>query len=141
MKVSYVLGVREILSLLKEDNVLADLKSGARGAPKMSGEQLAQLQQFGEMVNPLRGLKDKKFSMKRNLKQHIYNNHKEKEGDKESKSVKDSSTKNKESKKGKENNISQKKTIAKQDKPGNPTKKKSAEVLGWVQKVEWTKVD
>ena len=62
MKVSYVLGVREILSLLKEENVLADLKSGARGAPKMSGEQLTQLQQFGEMVNPLRELKDKNSS-------------------------------------------------------------------------------
>ena len=72
---------------------------------------------------------DKTFSMKRNLKQHIYNNHKEeKEGTKERKSKKDNSTKNKESKKGKENNISQKKSTTKKEKPGNPTKK-NAEVL------------
>ena len=62
MQVSFVLGVREILSLLKEENVLADLKSGTRGAPKMSGEQLTQLQQFGEIVNPLRELKEKNSS-------------------------------------------------------------------------------
>jgi len=61
-KVSYVLGVREILALLKEEKVLADLKSGTRGAPKMTGEQLAQLQQFGEIVNPLNELKDNKGS-------------------------------------------------------------------------------
>ena len=57
-----MLGVREILALLKEEKVLADLKSGTRGAPKMTGEQLAQLQQFGEIVNPLTELKDNKSS-------------------------------------------------------------------------------
>ena len=71
---------------------------------------------------------DKTFSMKRNLKQHIYNNHKEKEGTKEGKSKKESSTKNKEPKKGKENNVTQKKTTTKKEKPGNPNKK-NTEVL------------
>ena len=67
MQVSYVLGVREILALLKEEKVLADLKSGARGAPKMSGEQLAQLQQFGEIVNPLNELRDKSSSFSKQV--------------------------------------------------------------------------
>ena len=62
-----MLGVREILSLLKEEKVLADLKSGARGAPKMSGEQLAQLQQFGEIVNPLSELRDKSSSFNKQV--------------------------------------------------------------------------
>ena len=62
-----MLGVREILSLLKEEKVLADLKSGARGAPKMSGEQLAQLQQFGEIVNPLNELRDKSSSFSKQV--------------------------------------------------------------------------
>ena len=62
-----MLGVREILSLLKEEKVLADLKSGARGAPKMSGEQLAQLQQFGEIVNPLTELRDKSSSFNKQV--------------------------------------------------------------------------
>ena len=64
---SYVLGVREILSLLKEEKVLADLKSGARGAPKLSGEQLVQLQQFGEIVNPLNELRDKNSSFSKQV--------------------------------------------------------------------------
>ena len=72
---------------------------------------------------------DKTFSMKRNLKQHIYNNHKEKEGTKDGKLKKDSSTKSKDSKKGKENNISQKKAATKQKNPGNSNKKKNPEVL------------
>ena len=54
-----MLAVKEILTSLKDEKVLADLKSGARGAPKMSGEQLSQLQQFGELVNPLSELKVK----------------------------------------------------------------------------------
>ena len=72
---------------------------------------------------------DKTFSMKRNLKQHIYNNHKEKEGTKEIKSKKDNSVKKKDSKKGKENNSSLKKTPVKKEKPANPNKKKNVEVL------------
>ena len=62
-----MLGVREILSLLKEEKVLADLKSGTRGAPKMSGEQLSQLQQFGEIVNPLNELRDKSNSFSKQV--------------------------------------------------------------------------
>ena len=72
---------------------------------------------------------DKTFSMKRNLKQHIYTNHKEKEEVKEGKSKKESSTKKKEPKKGKENNVSQKKDTPKKEKPGNQNKKKNGEVL------------
>ena len=62
-----MLAVREILSLLREETVLADLKSGARGAPKMTGEQLVQLQQFAEIVNPLTELKDKSSSFNKQV--------------------------------------------------------------------------
>jgi len=57
-KVTYVLALKEILSLLKDERVLDDLKSGAEGAPKITKEQLEQLQQFEELVNPLRELRD-----------------------------------------------------------------------------------
>ena len=55
---TYVLALKEILSLLKDERVLDDLKSGAEGAPKITKEQLEQLQQFEELVNPLRELRD-----------------------------------------------------------------------------------
>ena len=54
--------VREILSLLKDEKVLADLRSGAQGAPKMSEEQLAKLLQFGEIVDPHSEMWDKRSS-------------------------------------------------------------------------------
>jgi len=58
-KVTYVLALKEILYSLKNERVLDDLKTGAGGAPKLSREQLAQLQQFGELVNPWGELRDK----------------------------------------------------------------------------------
>ena len=56
---TYVLALKEILSSLNNDRVVEDLKSGTSGAPKLSEDQLAQLQQFGELVNPLRELREK----------------------------------------------------------------------------------
>jgi len=54
IKVNYVLAVREILSALLEEGVLEDLESGSNGAPKLSADQLAQLQQFQELSTPNR---------------------------------------------------------------------------------------
>ena len=51
---NYVLAVREILSALLEEGVLEDLESGSNGAPKLSADQLAQLQQFQELSTPNR---------------------------------------------------------------------------------------
>lgn len=53
------MALKEILSSLNNDRVVEDLKSGTSGAPKLSEDQLAQLQQFGELVNPLRELREK----------------------------------------------------------------------------------
>jgi len=58
-KVTYVLAMKEILSELKDERVQEDLKSGTGGAPKLSKEQLTQLQQFGELVSPQRELRDR----------------------------------------------------------------------------------
>ena len=44
-----MLALKEILSLLKDERVLDDLKSGAEGAPKITKEQLEQLQYELEM--------------------------------------------------------------------------------------------
>ena len=57
-KVAYVMAVKEILSTLQEDGVMADFKSGSNGAPKLSGDQLSQLQQFCGLVTPDRELKE-----------------------------------------------------------------------------------
>ena len=57
-KVAYVLGVKEVLSTLQEDQVMADLKSGGGGAPKLTADQLSQLQQFSALVTPDRDVKE-----------------------------------------------------------------------------------
>merc|ERR1719431_1220420 len=54
IKVNYVLSVREVLSALLEDGVLEDLEGGNNGAPKLSADQLSQLQQFQELATPNR---------------------------------------------------------------------------------------
>jgi len=54
IKVNYVLSVREVLSALLEEGVLEDLEGGTNGAPKLSAEQLNQLQQFQELATPNR---------------------------------------------------------------------------------------
>eukprot|EP00092_Neocalanus_flemingeri_P013843 GFUD01014934.1.p1 GENE.GFUD01014934.1~~GFUD01014934.1.p1 ORF type:complete len:703 (-),score=275.86 GFUD01014934.1:953-3061(-) len=54
VKVTYVLSVREVLSALLEEGVLEDLEAGSNGAPKLSAEQLTQLQQFQELATPNR---------------------------------------------------------------------------------------
>jgi len=53
-KVNYVLSVREILAALLEDGVIQDLEVGSNGAPKLSNDQLFQLQQFQELTTPNR---------------------------------------------------------------------------------------
>jgi len=58
-KVTYIMAVKEILSTILEEGVASDLKSGAAGAPKLSEEQLLQLQQFAQLVTPDREVKDK----------------------------------------------------------------------------------
>lgn len=54
IKVNYVLSVREVLSALLEEGVLEDLEAGSNGAPKLSADQLTQLQQFQELATPNR---------------------------------------------------------------------------------------
>jgi len=54
IKVNYVLSVREVLSALLEEGVLEDLEGGNNGAPKLSADQLSQLQQFQELATPNR---------------------------------------------------------------------------------------
>jgi len=54
VKVTYVLSVREVLSALLEEGVLEDLEAGSNGAPKLSNDQLSQLQQFQELATPNR---------------------------------------------------------------------------------------
>merc|ERR1712123_442741 len=46
--------VREVLSALLEEGVLEDLEAGSNGAPKLSADQLTQLQQFQELATPNR---------------------------------------------------------------------------------------
>jgi len=58
-KVSYILAVKEILSSLQEEGVLADLKAGSNGAPKLTPDQLTQLQQLAQLVSPDREVKEK----------------------------------------------------------------------------------
>jgi len=58
-KVTYIMAVKEILSTILEEGVASDLKAGASGAPKVSEEQLSQLQQFAQLVTPDREVKDK----------------------------------------------------------------------------------
>ena len=58
-QVTYIMAVKEILSTILEEGVASDLKSGAAGAPKLSEEQLLQLQQFAQLVTPDREVKDK----------------------------------------------------------------------------------
>lgn len=53
-KVSYVLGVREVLNCLLEEGVLEDLKNGTNGAPQLTEEQLDQLEQFRQLATPNR---------------------------------------------------------------------------------------
>jgi len=54
IKVNYVLSVREVLSALLEEGVLEDLEGGTNGAPKLSADQISQLQQFQELATPNR---------------------------------------------------------------------------------------
>ena len=54
IKVNYVLSVREVLSALLEEGGLEDLETGSNGAPKLSADQLAQIQQFQELATPNR---------------------------------------------------------------------------------------
>ena len=54
-KVTYVLSVREVLALLQDEKVLADIKEGANGAPKLSSEQL---QTFRQLATPSRENED-----------------------------------------------------------------------------------
>merc|ERR1712096_501515 len=53
-KLTKVLSVREDLSALREEGVLDDLKAGSNGAPKLSNDQISQLQQFQELATPNR---------------------------------------------------------------------------------------
>ena len=46
--------MREILAALLEDGVIQDLEIGSNGAPKLSNDQLSQLQQFQELTTPNR---------------------------------------------------------------------------------------
>ena len=46
--------MREVLSALLEEGVLEDLEGGNNGAPKLSADQLSQLQQFQELATPNR---------------------------------------------------------------------------------------
>ena len=46
--------MREVLSALLEEGVLEDLEAGSNGAPKLSNDQLSQLQQFQELATPNR---------------------------------------------------------------------------------------
>merc|ERR1719394_424951 len=58
-KVTYILAVKEVLSSLQEEGVLADLKAGSDGAPKLTPDQLTQLQQLAQLVSPDREMKEK----------------------------------------------------------------------------------
>merc|ERR1711963_1374769 len=58
-KVTYILAVKEVLSSLQEEGVLADLKAGSDGAPKLSPDQLTQLKQHDQLVSPDREMKEK----------------------------------------------------------------------------------
>lgn len=58
-KVAYVLAVKEILTSLQEESVIADLKAGSDGAPKLTAEQVEQLAQLTALVTPDREIKEK----------------------------------------------------------------------------------
>merc|ERR1719180_678293 len=51
-KVAYMLSVRELLSSLGEEGVVAELSEGKAGAPTLTSEQLAQLEQLRQLVTP-----------------------------------------------------------------------------------------
>ena len=56
---AYVLAVKEILTSLQEESVIADLKAGSEGAPKLTAEQVEQLAQLTALVTPDREIKEK----------------------------------------------------------------------------------
>ena len=58
-QVAYVLAVKEILTSLQEESVIADLKAGSDGAPKLTAEQVEQLAQLTALVTPDREIKEK----------------------------------------------------------------------------------
>jgi len=51
-KVAYMLSVRELLSSLGEEGVVAELSEGKAGAPTLTADQLAQLEQLRKLVTP-----------------------------------------------------------------------------------------
>jgi len=53
-KVAYMLSVRELLSSLGEEGVVAELSEGKAGAPTLTADQLSQLEQLRKLVTPNR---------------------------------------------------------------------------------------
>ena len=51
-QVAYMLSVRELLSSLGEEGVVAELSEGKAGAPTLTKDQLAQLEQLRKLVTP-----------------------------------------------------------------------------------------
>jgi caprin-1 len=52
VKVTYVMGVREVLNSLLEEGVVQDLLEGTNGAPKLSEQQVEQMQLFQQLATP-----------------------------------------------------------------------------------------
>ena len=51
-----MMSVREVLNCLSEEGVVSDLKEGENGAPKLSEEQLEQLNSFKQIATPDRSV-------------------------------------------------------------------------------------
>lgn len=54
LQVAYMLSVRELLSSLGEEGVVAELSEGKAGAPTLTADQLSQLEQLRKLVTPNR---------------------------------------------------------------------------------------
>ena len=52
LQVAYMLSVRELLSSLGEEGVVAELSEGKAGAPTLTADQLSQLEQLRKLVTP-----------------------------------------------------------------------------------------